>query len=103
MAKQVFNKEFWDSLTPAEQRELVEAVEELLEKPTEGRRFTRAVIKPLRKKDRIEATYAVFKPIYKRLGKKFTKKDAEEVRENMLLFAQKLYEIQMKQAEEQNE
>ena len=100
-------KDLLADLTPAELRELAKAVEGLKKEPLKGfKAFVKSVIKPLKKRDEIEATYAVFKPHYDIMGKPFTRKDAKEVRENMLLFAQKLYEIHMKQVrrmEEQNE
>ena len=100
-------KDLLTDLTPEELKELATAVEGLKKQPHKGfKAFVKSVIKPLKKRDEIEATYAVFKPHYDIMGKPFSRKDAKEVRENMLLFAQKLYEIHMKQVrqmEEQNE
>jgi hypothetical protein len=100
-------KDLLADLTPEELRELATAVEGLKKEPHKGfKAFVKSVIKPLKKRDKIEATYAVFKPHYDVMGKPFTRKDAKEVRENMLLFAQKLYEIHIRQVnrmEEQNE
>ena len=50
-------------------------------------------------------TYNLFKPMYDRCGMKFTMKDVETVRTNMLELGRKLYELHMRRLKEggQNE
>ncbi len=82
-------------------KELKEASEELLKNPMKGwKRAFSSMLKPLRKRDRVEATYFTFKPIFKQAGMKFTRKDAEAVRTNMLRLAEKLDEVHKQQVDE---
>ena len=90
-----------EGMTKEDLDELVEAVEELNKEPLKGfRRFVRSVLKPIRRKDELEATYAVFHPIAKRAGEKLTKKDCEEIRHNMLRLSKRLYEIHCEKVDE---
>ncbi len=82
-------------------KELGKATEEILKNPTKGmKRFFASILKPLRKRDRVEATYFTFKPIFKQASMKFTRKDAETVRTNMLRLAEKLDEVHKQQVDE---
>jgi hypothetical protein len=88
-------------MTKQELKELEEAVEALQKEPIKGfRRFARSIIRPLRKRDRTEACYLAFKHIFDRAGMKFTRKDAQKVRANMLRLSEKLYEVHKAQVDE---
>ncbi len=90
-----------EDMDAEEIKELGEAAEELLKNPIKGwKKAFSSMLKPLRKRDRVEATYFTFKPIFKHAGMKFTRKDAETVRTNMLRLAEKLDEVHKQQVDE---
>lgn len=82
-------------------KELGEATEDLLKNPDKSwKSVFSAVLKALRKRNKAEATYFTFKPIFKQAGMKFTRKDAEAVRTNMLRLAEKLDDVYKQQVDE---
>jgi len=98
------DEEFWNSLTLDEKQELADAAKGLQREPLVGfKRFVLSVIRPLKRKDEIEATYAVFKPYYDRAGVKFTRKEAERVRSNVLRVSRKMFEFETGRKEQKNE
>lgn len=88
-----------------EQQKIVEQIRAKAKSRTE---FLNEVVKALIKRttkffahrDDPEFTYRLFKEMYDQVGMKFTMKDAETVRVNMMELSRKLYEIHERRVKE---
>ena len=93
-----------EGMTEKDLKELEKAVDGALKNPLKGfKNVIRSILRPWRRKSDIEATYQVFKPYYKKADEKFTRKDAERVRSNVLRVARKMFEIETGKKEQKDE